>query len=152
VSYSDPRETRDHGLLTLGLISTVLGAFAYFAFGPGFENEYAGFGALIALPMAVGALFTLQFGSYSPLGCLIAPIGLGLMCYGLVLIGAEGLICVVMIMPFWFIAGLGGGLIALFVLRKNRAQPDENDTKLRSVGIAAFPFLLIYLEGAAPAA
>lgn len=152
MSFSDPESFQDNSFLSFGLVVAMLGCFGFLALGPGFENEYAGVGALIALPMCFGALLTLGSGSYSPLGCLAAPIALGLICYSLVLLGLEGMVCVVMIMPIWFLAGLGGGLVALFVLRRQAAEEDSEGTKIKSVGLAVLPFLLIYAESAVPTA
>lgn len=151
MSFTDPHDAKDRVPLSLGLVVVMLGAFGYlvFASGSGTFDEITGYGALIALPMSVGALLTLNIGSYSPLGCLVAPVGLGLLCATLVQFGAEGLICVVMLMPIWFLAGLGGGLIALLVLRRER-QGDEASTRVRSVGLAVLPFLLIYADALAP--
>ncbi|WP_369025480.1 hypothetical protein [Qipengyuania sp. RANM35] len=152
MSFSDPRDDSDHTLLSLGLVLVMLGAFGYLVLGSrsGSIDEFTGFGALIALPVCVGALLTLNLGSYSPLGCLVAPVGLGILCYILVQLGAEGLICVVMVMPVWFLAGLGGGLVALFALRR-KEDDDAGSSRLRSVGLAVLPFLLIYAEEVAPA-
>ncbi|MEZ5679884.1 MAG: SRPBCC family protein [Erythrobacter sp.] len=152
MSFSDPESFQDNSFLNFTLVVAMLGCFGFLALGPGFENEYAGFGALIALPMCFGALLTLGSGSYSPLGCLIAPIALGLLCYTLVLLGLEGMVCVVMVMPIWFLAGLGGGLVALFVLRRQAAERDGGGASVNSVGLAVLPFLLIYAETAAPPA
>ena len=136
------------------LAGIMLAAFAYLVFGPGFTIEFAGIGALLALPFCLGALLTLGTRRYSPLGCFAAPILLGVVSYTLVALGAEGLICVVMVMPIWAIAGLGGGIAALafgYLGDPSERDKDVGDVTLKSVGLAVVPFLLIYGDAAAPA-
>ena len=143
----DPGRTRMFGLI---MFSIMMAGFAWFVFGNGLSGPaFAGYGALIAIPFCAGALFVNSTGQYSPLGCLAAPVILMAICLVLVSIGMEGFICVAMVLPVWIVLGLGGGLTA--VLSHHWMAPqDEGGARLRAVGLAALPFILIYAEAAAP--
>lgn len=100
-----------------GIVLVMLGSVAYLAYGPGFETAYAGFGALLAIPFCIGALVTGFYKQYSVLGCLATPILLMAIAGLMVLIGAEGFVCLAMLMPFWIAGGLGGGAMTLILAR-----------------------------------
>lgn len=76
------------------------------------ESSYAGIGFLALIPFALGALATGSgLGFYNSAGCIIAPVVLFAAIFPLVHYGfAEGLVCILMALPFWLAAGLGGGL------------------------------------------
>lgn len=143
----DPSKTRRFSLL---MVSIMMVAFAYFVFGEGLSGpSFAGYGALVAIPFCAGALFVNSTEQYSPLGCLAAPAILTAVCFALVSLGMEGFICVAMVLPVWIILGLGGGLTAILSHHWMAAQ-DERGARLRAVGLAALPFILIYAEAASP--
>ena len=76
------------------------------------ESSYARIGFLALIPFALGALATGSgLGFYNSAGCIIAPVVLFAAIFPLVHHGfAEGLVCILMALPFWLAAGLGGGL------------------------------------------
>ena len=147
-------ERRDSGRsnrFALVMAGCLFAAFGYLALFAGFTggSDFATFGAMMAIPFCVGALFTHGAGTYSPLGCLVTPAILLALCVGLVNLGMEGLICVAMILPIWIIAGLGGCLTAL-LSRSWMVDESEARTRTYAVGLAVLPFVLIYAETAAP--
>lgn len=152
MKFEDSSRAGNDSRLGAVLALVMLSAFAFLVFGGGFDHEYATFGALVALPFCLGALITLSAHSYSPLGCLVAPVGLGLISAALVALGLEGFVCVAMVMPVWFAAGLGGGLIALYRVSQceDRGVKSSKGTRLNSVGLTIVPFLLIYAESLGP--
>lgn len=124
-------------------------------FGGFADNVYAGFGALFMLPFSVGAIFTVSHGRYSPVGCLVPPVALGFAAWVLVQLGLEGMVCVAMVMPFWFIAALGGGAVALFwryAASRGGDEASEPGNRANVIALAALPFAMIYAEEMAPPA
>ncbi|NJO13856.1 MAG: hypothetical protein HC870_01145 [Rhizobiales bacterium] len=75
------------------------------------ESSYAGIGFLLMIPFALGGLATgAGLRLYNTIGCIFAPLVLFAIMFPFVYFGlAEGLVCILMAMPFWFAAGLGGG-------------------------------------------
>ena len=144
-----PEERSGYTLETTLLAGVMLLSFGYLVFFQGFSgSEFASGGALLALPFCFGAVLTLGTQQYSPLGCLAAPLALAMVCYVLVQLGMEGLICVLMVLPIWIVAGLGGGLAALYMC--HRTGGGKSPGRVRSVGLAVLPFVLIQFEAAAP--
>jgi hypothetical protein len=157
VSFANDTRPPIDWRLSLALIAVIVGAFAFLAYGPGLESAYAGFGALFAIPFAVGALWVQATRIFSILGCLGAPLLLLALSALLVRIGAEGLVCVAMVMPVWILAGIGGGLMALWMRRQGRREAGavedfDDGSRLRAFGLAVLPFALIFAEQAAPPA
>lgn len=119
------------------------------------ESSYAGFGFMFLVPFVVGALVTgagLQV--YSHYGCILAPVIILAVLFALMhFTGQEGLICIIMVMPFWLAAGLGGGL-ATWVIHRRRRQREKagGSARLQVAALAALPFALIYAEEASPPA
>ena len=145
--------------IALTLAAIMLAAFAYIAFGPDFEYDFAGTGALLAIPFCFGALVALGGGKLTPLSWLAAPMLLSLIVYLTVEAGWESLICVVMIMPIWGAAAMVGALIVLaigkVIDRDDPSPPDDDEqatrgVRLKSVGLAVLPFLLIQGESQTP--
>lgn len=149
MSFAPPDDGESHAGLSLLLALLMLGSLGVLTNTSQFGGEFAGIGALFAMPFCFGALITLSTKSYSPLGCLVAPVVLGVISSVLIMLGAEGLICVVMVMPLWFVAGIGGGLATLYLTRKGRRERAEDD-RLRSVGLAVLPLVLIGTEAWIP--
>jgi len=134
----------------VALIAAMAASFAYLAYGPGFESAYGGIGALLLFPFCLGALTTLAgLTSFRALGCLLLPIGLLALSAVLVRTGAEGLICVAMVLPLWIAAALGGGAITLAM--QKFGEKGGADQNLLSVGWAVLPFAVIAADRAAPA-
>lgn len=145
MSFAEPDDGESHTGLSLVLAFLMLASLGVLTNSTQLGGEFAGIGALFVLPFCFGALMTLSTRSYSPLGCLVAPVVLGVISAALIALGAEGLVCVVMVMPFWFVAGIGGGLAALYMTRKKQREGSD-DTRIRSVGLALLPFVLIGTE------
>ncbi|TRD10428.1 hypothetical protein FGU71_00095 [Erythrobacter insulae] len=141
----------------LAMLATVLCAFAYLVYGPGLENGFAGFGALFAIPFAIGALIGgLGWASYNTIGCLIAPVALFAILFPLVYFGVgEGLVCIMMVLPFWLAGGIGGALAALLIkIRREEAEQAEQaadgGTRLKVSAALLIPFAVIFAEEMAP--
>jgi len=133
------------------MLAMVLGSFAYLTYGPGLDNGYVGYGALFAIPFALGALVTgLGIVPFRILGCLVAPTVLFGAIFLVVNLGfAEGLICIAMVMPIWIVAGVGGGAAALWI--KSQAEKTEvKGARLKVSAALTIPFALIYAEEASP--
>jgi hypothetical protein len=137
----------------LAMLALLLGGIALLNTGV-LETSYSGIAFMGIIPFAIGALATgagLQI--YSHYGCILAPVLVfavlfPLMHYG----GAEGLICILMVLPFWLSAGLGGGLATWIIhLRKQRRGEEAGGaTRLKVAGLMALPFALLYAEEASP--
>lgn len=132
------------GLLLMGILLLNSGAL---------EVSYSGYAFMFLFPFAIGALATgagLQI--YSHYGCIVAPLLLFAIIFPLVHYGlAEGLICILMVLPLWLAAGLGGGLATWIIHRRQRSLPDgSGDARLKVAGLLALPFVLVYAEEASP--
>lgn len=151
MSYSEPPNAIDLRFTGV-MIAIIIGSFAYLAFGPDLEIGFAGYGALLLLPFAFGALFTNLTGFFSWLGCLGAPLLLAIMSASLAALGMEGWICVAVATPPWIIAALGGGLTSLWLKRRERAEltENENSARLKVAALGIIPLMAIYVEEVAP--
>lgn len=117
------------------------------------EASYSGFAFMGMIPFAIGGLATgAGLRIYSTAGCIFAPLVVFAVAFPLVHYGlAEGLICILMALPFWLAAGLGGGL-ATFIIhrRRTRGGGPAGATRLQVVGLVALPFAVLYAEEVAP--
>lgn len=116
------------------------------------ETSYAGFGFMALIPFAIGGLATgAGLKIYNTSGCILAPVAIFAAAFPLVYFGlAEGLICIMMAMPFWLAAGLGGGLATYIIHRRRRAEGAQSTTRLQVVGLLAVPFAVLYAEEMSP--
>lgn len=137
------------------MLLLMLVSFAYLVYGSGFKHFFPSFGAMLAIPFAAGALFTNAAGANSPfnkLGCIFAPLALFAVLFPLVYFGfAEGLVCILMVLPFWLVAGLGGGLAAWLNARWISRKSYNEGQRLQVASWALLPLALIMLDEAAPA-
>lgn len=129
------------------------GGLAFLVYGPKLESAFAGFGVLLAIPFAMGALATgTGVIPFARLGCLIAPLALCGLLFPLAYFGfGEGLICIVMVLPFWLAAGIGGGISVWIIGRRATSVPPPNGpTKLQVSALLTLPFVLVFAEEANP--
>ena len=129
----------------------VLLAFAYLTYGPGIDHGYVGYGALFAIPFALGALIT-GTGAvpFEKAGCLLAPLALFAVIFPFVYFGmAEGLVCMVMVLPIWLAAGIGGGIAAVLISRRERKWM-ASASRFHTSALALLPFALIAAEQTNP--
>ncbi len=112
------------------------------------ESSYAGFGFLLLIPFALGGLATgAGLKLYTSAGCIFAPVVLFAIIFPFVYFGlAEGLICILMALPFWLAAGLGGGLAAYLIRRRS----ERGVARVNVVALLTVPFVLIYIEEVSP--
>ncbi len=137
----------------LAMLLTVAIAFAYLAYGPGLNKGYAGFGAMLAIPFALGALATGSGGTgFSTVGCILAPVLLFAVLFPIVYFGfGEGLVCILMVLPFWLTGGIGGGFAAWHLRRRTEAAAEsEGGIRLKVSALLTLPFVLIYAEEMSP--
>lgn len=138
----------------VAMLVLAIGSTAYLFYGAGFDYIYAGYGALFAIPFALGALVS-QAGmlDFRLAGCLLAPIALFAVIFPFVYFGlAEGLVCILMVLPIWIAAGLGGALAA-YLMRRQRDALDGQEadgTRLRACAWLALPFVLVMAEELSP--
>lgn len=88
------------------------------------------------------------------MGCLLAPLALFAVIFPFVYFEmAEGLVCILMVLPFWVAAGLGGALSA-YIMRKQteRDEAEANRDRFRSTGWVILPIALFLIEESAPPA
>lgn len=137
-----------------GMLATVLIAFAYLVYGPGIDNGFAGFGAMFAIPFALGALIAgTGTASYNTVGCILAPVALFGLLFPLVYFGfAEGLVCIMMVLPFWLVGGIGGGLAAMVIRARQEAaaQINAGNARLKISAALTLPFAVIFAEEMSP--
>lgn len=154
MSFLDPNPRQDDLLFSVVLVAVMFASFSYLVFGAGFESVYAGWGALVALPFAFGALVTKGSNFYSWLGCLGTPFALLGISVLFVALGIEGFVCVAMVMPFWIVAAIGGGLMSIWLKRGASFDAEEatsaTGTRLKSVSLAVLPFAIMFIEAESP--
>ena len=117
------------------------------------ESSYAGIAFMGIVPFAIGALATgagLQI--YSHYGCIIAPAVIFAVTFAILhFTGAEGLVCILMVLPFWLVAGFGGSLATWAIhRRRQRLNADGGASRLHAVGLLALPAALLLAEEANP--
>lgn len=151
--HTDVRGPHAGAGFLLAMLGVLLAGIALLNTGV-LETSYSGIAFMGIIPFAIGALATgagLQI--YSHYGCIAAPVLVfailfPLMHYG----GAEGLICILMVLPFWLSAGLGGAL-ATWIIRRRKQRRGEGDspgTRLKAAALMVVPFALLYAEEASP--
>ena len=115
------------------------------------ESSYAGFGFLMMIPFALGGLATgAGLKIYTSIGCVFAPLILFAVVFPFVYFGlAEGLVCILMALPFWLAAGLGGG-IATYLIHRRQASTER--ARIKVVALLSLPFAMIYAEEMSPPA
>lgn len=149
--HTDVRGPNAGAGFLLAMLGVLLAGIALLNSGV-LETSYSGIAFMGIIPFAIGALATgagLQI--YSHYGCIAAPVLIfavlfPLMHYG----GAEGLICILMVLPFWLSAGLGGGLATWIIHRRRNGEAASRAPRLKVVGLVAVPFALLYAEEASP--
>jgi hypothetical protein len=83
---------------------------------------------------------------------LLAPIILFAIMFLAVYFGAaEGLVCIMMVIPLWILSGLGGGLLVI-IYNYGEAERDDDDlgVRLKAIGWALFPIAIIFGEMYSP--
>ncbi len=135
------------------MLAILIAGVAWFVYGAGLDHAFVGWGFLLAVPFALGGLATgIGLFPFNTLGCLGAPAILFAVIFAVVNLGfGEGLVCIAMVLPFWFVAGFGGGLAALFIRRRQAEREAQEGGKLRVFALLTLPFALIYAEEMAPA-
>ncbi len=146
--------TRAGAGFMLAMLGVLLGGILLLNSGV-LESSYSGFAFMVLIPFAIGALITgagLQI--YWNIGCIAAPAGLFAVVFAVMrFTGQEGLICILMVLPFWLTAGLGGGLATWFIdRRQRRAAAAGGATRVQAVALVALPFAVLYAEEASPPA
>jgi hypothetical protein len=136
----------------LAMLALLLGAILLLNSGV-LETSYSGVAFMGIIPFAIGALITgagLQI--YSHYGCILAPVLIFAVLFPLMhFSGAEGLICILMVLPFWLSAGLGGGLAAWVIHRRLLRRGEmEGAGRVQVVGLLALPLALLYAEETSP--
>jgi hypothetical protein len=137
----------------LAMLAVVIAGAAWFTYGAGLEHAFVGWGFLLAIPFALGALAT-GIGAlpFNVVGCLGAPILLFAIILAIVNLGfAEGLICIAMVLPFWVVAGVGGGLAALIIRKRRAVFEAQGGARVQVAAFLTLPFALIYAEEVTPA-
>ncbi len=136
----------------LAMLALLLGAILLLNSGT-LETSYSGFAFMGIIPFAVGGLAAgAGLRVYSTYGCIIAPLLMFAIIFPLMhYTGAEGLICILMVLPFWLAAGLGGALATWLIHRRAlRRGKDGDATRLQVMGLVALPFAVLYAEEASP--
>lgn len=146
-----PSERAGGGFL-LAMLALLLGGLVLLNTGA-LETSYSGIVFMVIFPFAIGALITgAGMQVYSHYGCIFAPLLIFAVLFPLMhFAGAEGLVCIIMVLPFWLAAGLGGGLATWMIRRRQQRRGDEDGTtRVQVIGLLALPFALLYAEEASP--
>ncbi len=136
----------------LGMLACLLGAILLLNSGV-LETSYSGLAFMGMIPFAISGLAAgAGLRVYSTYGCIVAPLLLFAVMFPLVHYGlAEGLICILMVLPFWLAAGLGGALATWLIHRRAISRGNDGEaTRLQVVGLLALPFAVLYAEEASP--
>lgn len=138
----------------LAILALLLGSLLLLNTGS-LEGSYAGFAFMGLIPFAIGALITgAGMQIYSHYGCIVAPAVIFPITFAIMhFTGAEGLVCILIVLPFWLAAGLGGGL-ATWIIHRRQSRPAQaqGTTRVQAVALAALPFALLYAEEKSPPA
>lgn len=138
--------------LTIALLALLLGAIVGVFSSDYFASAYAGIGAFLMIPAAIGGLFSQlsdPAGRWKLMGCFFWPT-IGLLMLALVawLLFGEGAICIAMVLPLWAPAAIVGALVTRYNARRDHQANDPS--RLNGVGWLALPILLLTSEAVAP--
>lgn len=135
------------------MLALVLGGLMLLTTGV-LESSYAGIAFMGIIPFAIGALITgAGLQAYSHWGCIAAPVVIFAIIFALMhFTGQEGLVCILMVLPLWLAAGVGGGLATWVIHRRQHRAGEGGATRVKAVALAALPFALLYAEEASPPA
>ena len=150
--FDGRRSKRAGAGFLLAMLALLLGGIVLLNAGA-LETSYAGFAFMGVVPFAIGALITgAGMQIYSHYGCILAPALIFAVVFALMhFTGAEGLICILMVLPFWLTAGLGGGLATWVIHRRIRRRSEaEGANRVQVVGLIAAAFVLLYAEETRP--
>jgi len=144
-----PRDRR----VTLGLIALLIVALGYLVYFSRFEFTFAGIGALLAVPAAIGGLTSQLFdpdGEHPPMGCFVWPtlalVGLVAMAF---VVFDEGAICIAMVLPVWLPAALAGALVNRWNARR-LARWSRSPERFYSAAWLVLASLLVLADEASP--
>lgn len=143
MEYEDSDRPRPHLNLLIALpaaaaTALLLLSIALVAWGP--PNDLTSVAFLLGIPAAIGALVTLassRHRSFNTSGCLGLPLALAVIAGAGTIWLEESLVCVAMLTGIWFVAGLGGGAVALWFRWRQRAERGRD-----AIYVAAWPLLL----------
>jgi hypothetical protein len=135
--------------VTITLLAILILAMFFIFYGVFRAGELASASVLIAIPAALGGLFTqLAYpkGDAPFLGCFVLPtLGIG----AIIALGYfaknEGVICIVMVLPIWTVAAISGAIVNK-ILAKFSKKLDDNEVKVRSAAWLVLPLALFFIE------
>lgn len=144
---SEPNQSRKLPLFLLAILAL---GISFFFWDDRFQSTFAGIGALVAIPAALGGLIAYSAnveGNTSAMGCFVWPTLALLALTGTAwLVFGEGFICIAMVLPIWIPAAITGYAVSWW--NSNNRKPNDGDrsSRLNSIAWAALPLLLVVAE------
>jgi hypothetical protein len=136
--------------LPIILLATLALGVSFFFWDDRFQSTFAGIGAFLAIPAALGGLIAYSAnveGKTSAMGCFVWPTLALLALTGTAwLVFGEGFICIAMVLPIWIPAAITGYAVSWW--NSSNPKPNENDdpSRLYSIAWTALPLLLVVAE------
>jgi uncharacterized protein YndB with AHSA1/START domain len=138
----------------LALLAVLLVGISYFFLDDQYQTSFAGFGALIAIPGALGGLLAYAIGINArtgAMGCFVWPtVALLALCGVAAIFLGEGAICIAMVLPIWMPAAVVGYAVSVWNMRRVDAANGEDASRLQSVGWLLLPLLAVTLDNTHP--
>ncbi|MGZ3171465.1 MAG: hypothetical protein ACXWJC_00075 [Croceibacterium sp.] len=146
-------EPLDRRLTAALLVLLVTGAAILF-YASNFGSGYAAFGALLAIPAAIGGLVSQiadPRGKFTPMGCLVWPLAVNLGLFGLAYAAFhEGAICIAMVLPLWLPASIAGSIVSQYNARRAARRDHDESARLLSIAWLVFPLVVVMADSANP--
>jgi hypothetical protein len=140
-------------VVPLFLLALLLAGISFFFLDDYFQPSFAGLGALIVIPAALGGLlaYIVDVNSRTGMmGCFVWPtLALLALCGVAALFLREGAICIAMVLPIWIPAAITGFAVSLWN-SKHKAKNGNDGNQLNSFGWLLLPMLAVTLDQTHP--
>lgn len=136
------------------LLCLLIGSALFLFYGPRLGSSLAGIAALLAIPAAIGGLITFAADPYARwplLGCFVWPtLAIAGLVFAVWLVAGEGVVCIVMILPLWIPAAIGGALVERLIQRHQRKIRGQDHIRFQAAVWLVLPLTVVLAEASNP--
>jgi hypothetical protein len=142
-----PKRSRKLPLVLLAILAL---SISFFFWNDRFQSSFAGLGALLAIPAALGGLIAYVAnvdGKTSAMGCFVWPTLALLALVGTAWLAlGEGFLCIAMVLPLWIPAAITGYAVSWWNTSNPKPHDNADPSRLYSIAWTVLPLLLVVAE------